>query len=294
MPRFNPLNVCGYHIRDAGATAVEEVGADPTPARSATSSAPRERGIDPDRLAPRVSFFWDVHNDFLEEVAKLRAARRLWARLTRERLRLPRPALVADARALPDRRASRSPRSSRSTTSRAPPSRRSRRSSAARSRCTRTRSTRRSRSRRRRRSRSPSAPSRSCSRSRGVADVVDPFGGSYYVESLTSRIEEEAADLIGRIDAMGGMIEAITSASRTRSSPTRPGSSSSRSRAGADHRRHERVRRRRPLDRRASRCSSLDPGVQERQIARLPRSSARARSAASPTRCGRSSARRPC
>ena len=50
-------------------------------ARSATSSAPRERGIDLDTLAPRVSFFWDVHNDFLEEVAKLRAARRLWARL---------------------------------------------------------------------------------------------------------------------------------------------------------------------------------------------------------------------
>ena len=59
--------------------------------RSATSRHARDRGIDPDRLAPRVSFFWNVHNDFLEEVSKLRAARRLWARMMRERLRCSDP-----------------------------------------------------------------------------------------------------------------------------------------------------------------------------------------------------------
>src|SRR5439155_3409710 len=76
---------CGYHIRDAGATAVEEVGLTLSNALCYMEKG-IERGIDPDRLAPRVSFFWNVHNNFFEEAAKLRAARRLWARLTRERL----------------------------------------------------------------------------------------------------------------------------------------------------------------------------------------------------------------
>ena len=90
MPRFNPVNVCGYHIREAGATAVEEVALALSAGLCYLERA-AERGIDPDRLAPRISFFWDVHNDFLEEVSKLRAARRLWARLMRERLKCSDP-----------------------------------------------------------------------------------------------------------------------------------------------------------------------------------------------------------
>ena len=86
MPRFNPLNACGYHIRDAGLDRRAGGRRSRSPAALCYLERARERGIDPDTLAPRVSFFWDVHNDFLEEVAKLRAARRLWARLMRERL----------------------------------------------------------------------------------------------------------------------------------------------------------------------------------------------------------------
>src|SRR5439155_20999844 len=77
--------VSGYHPRDAGATADQEVGLTLAGALCYLERA-KERGIDPDSLAPRVSFFWDVHNDFFEEIAKMRAARRLWARLTRDRL----------------------------------------------------------------------------------------------------------------------------------------------------------------------------------------------------------------
>ena len=70
MPRFNPLNACGYHIRDAGLDRGARRSALTIAAALCYLERARERGIDPDRLAPRVSFFWDVHNDFLEEVAE--------------------------------------------------------------------------------------------------------------------------------------------------------------------------------------------------------------------------------
>ncbi|HEV8480374.1 MAG TPA: methylmalonyl-CoA mutase family protein [Candidatus Eisenbacteria bacterium] len=84
MPRWNPISISGYHMREAGATAAQELAF--TLANGLTYvQAAVDRGLDVDEFAPRLSFFFNAHNDFLEEVAKFRAARRLWASLMRER-----------------------------------------------------------------------------------------------------------------------------------------------------------------------------------------------------------------
>ncbi len=84
MPRWHPVSISGYHIREAGATAAQELAftlADGV----AYIEELAARGVDPDRFLPRFSFFFNCHSDFFEEIAKLRAARRMWARITRER-----------------------------------------------------------------------------------------------------------------------------------------------------------------------------------------------------------------
>ncbi|HKA24551.1 MAG TPA: methylmalonyl-CoA mutase family protein, partial [Candidatus Eisenbacteria bacterium] len=84
MPRWNPISISGYHMREAGATAAHELAF--TLANGLTYvQAAVDRGLDVDEFAPRLSFFFNAHNDFLEEVAKFRAARRLWANLMRGR-----------------------------------------------------------------------------------------------------------------------------------------------------------------------------------------------------------------
>ncbi|MBX5449912.1 MAG: methylmalonyl-CoA mutase, partial [Thermogemmatispora sp.] len=84
MPRWNTVSISGYHIREAGATAVQELAF--TIANGMTYvEAALQRGLKIDEFAPRLSFFFDVHNDFFEEIAKFRAARRIWAKLMRER-----------------------------------------------------------------------------------------------------------------------------------------------------------------------------------------------------------------
>ncbi|HET7824606.1 MAG TPA: methylmalonyl-CoA mutase family protein [Anaeromyxobacter sp.] len=86
MPRWNPVSISGYHIREAGATAVQELAFTLADGIEYVQECV-ERGLDVDEFAPRLSFFWDVHNDFFEEVAKFRAARRIWARTMKERFR---------------------------------------------------------------------------------------------------------------------------------------------------------------------------------------------------------------
>ena len=160
MPRWHPISISGYHIREAGSTAQQELAFTLKDGFTYVEHA-LERGLDVDAFAPRLSFFFNAHIDFFEEIAKYRAARRIWARELRDRYG------ARDERSLlmrfhtPDRRACRSRRSSRSTTSCAPPPRRSPPCSAARSRCTRTASTRRSRCPPRARCGWRSAPSRS-------------------------------------------------------------------------------------------------------------------------------------
>ncbi|OJV26951.1 MAG: methylmalonyl-CoA mutase [Actinobacteria bacterium 69-20] len=209
MPRFNPLNVCGYHIRDAGATAVEELGLTIANALCYLEHA-KERGIDADRLAPRVSFFWNVHNNFFEEVAKFRAARRLWARLTRERLgcKDPRSWLMR----------AHSQTSGVSLTAQQPYNNIARTAVQALAAVLGGTQSLHTNSL----DEALSIPSESAIKiavrtqaillhETGAADVVDPLAGSYYVESLTNTLEEQAMDLIGRVDEQGGMIEAVQS-----------------------------------------------------------------------------------
>jgi methylmalonyl-CoA mutase N-terminal domain/subunit len=90
LPRWNTISISGYHIREAGATAVQEIAF--TLANGVTYvQAAIDRGLDVDEFAPRLSFFFNAHNHLLEEVAKFRAARRLWARIMRERFRAKNP-----------------------------------------------------------------------------------------------------------------------------------------------------------------------------------------------------------
>jgi methylmalonyl-CoA mutase, N-terminal domain len=84
MPRWHPVSISGYHIREAGATAVQELAFTLADGIGYVEECVK-RGLAVDDFAPRLSFFWDVHNDFFEEIAKFRAARRIWARVMRDR-----------------------------------------------------------------------------------------------------------------------------------------------------------------------------------------------------------------
>src|SRR5947199_5506939 len=84
VPRWNTISVSGYHIREAGSTAVQEVAFTLANGLQYVKAA-AERGLDVDSIAPRISFFFNAHNDFIEEIAKFRAARKLWAKLMQER-----------------------------------------------------------------------------------------------------------------------------------------------------------------------------------------------------------------
>jgi len=209
MPRYNPISVSGYHIREAGATAVQELaftlGAGHAYVRAAT-----DRGLDVDRVAPRISFFFDVHNDFFEEIAKLRAARRLWARIMREWVKAKDPrswmlrmhcqtAGVSLTAQQPGNNVVRTTTqalagilggtqslhtNSKDEAYQLP-------SEGAIKIAVRTQQILALESR--------------------VADVVDPLAGSYYVEDLTRRLEGEAEALIRRILERGGMVACIES-----------------------------------------------------------------------------------
>src|SRR5216110_1212324 len=94
IPRWNTISISGYHIREAGATAVQELGF--TLANGiAYGGAAVEAGLSPDEFGARLSFFFNAHNDFFVEVAKFRAARRLWARIMRERFGASNPKALA-------------------------------------------------------------------------------------------------------------------------------------------------------------------------------------------------------
>jgi methylmalonyl-CoA mutase N-terminal domain/subunit len=84
LPQWNPVSISGYHIREAGATAAQELAFTLADGMCYVEQC-QQRGLDIDRFAPRLSFFWDVHNEFFEEIAKFRAARRIWARTLRDR-----------------------------------------------------------------------------------------------------------------------------------------------------------------------------------------------------------------
>ena len=98
LPNWNTISISGYHIREAGSTAVQEVAFTLANAIAYVEAA-RQAGLDADRVGQRLSFFFAAHNDFLEEIAKFRAARRLWAHIMRDRFGATHPR--AHAAALP-------------------------------------------------------------------------------------------------------------------------------------------------------------------------------------------------
>ncbi len=102
MPRWHPISICGYHIREAGSTAAQELAFTLKDGLTYVEQAVA-RGLDVDDFAPRLSFFFNAHIDFFEEIAKYRAARRIWARELRDTFGARKPRVVADALPHPDR-----------------------------------------------------------------------------------------------------------------------------------------------------------------------------------------------
>ncbi len=207
LPRWNPISISGYHIREAGATAVQELAFTFSNARAYVAAA-IGRGLGIDSFAPRLSFFFNAHNHLFEEAAKFRAARRIWARTMREEfgakdprswmlrfhtqtagstlqaqqidVNVVRTAVQAIAAVLGGTQSlhtnSRDEALALPTEDAALLALRTQQLLAEES---------------------------------GIADVIDPLGGSWYVESLTNRLEREANLLIRRIEDMGGALKAI-------------------------------------------------------------------------------------
>jgi methylmalonyl-CoA mutase N-terminal domain/subunit len=207
VPRWNTISISGYHIREAGSTAVQEL-AFTLGDGIAYVDAALERGLDVDDFAPRLSFFFNSHLDFFEEVAKFRAARRMWARIMKERFHAKNPrswwlrfhtqtagcSLTAQQpynnivrTALEALAAVMGGTQSLHTNSLdevlAIPTEEAATIAL----------------------RTQQIIAEEC----GAANSIDPLGGSYMVESLTDRLEEEAFEIIHKIDDMGGMLAAI-------------------------------------------------------------------------------------
>ena len=165
VPNWNTISISGYHIREAGCTAAQEIAFTLADGIAYVEAALKS-GLKLEAFAPRLSFFFNAHNQFFEEIAKFRAARRLWAKIIKERFGSQRSQEPDAALPHPDRRAPPSPPSSPTTTSCAPPCRPWRRCWAAPSPCTPTAGTRRSACPPRPAPGSPCAPSRSSPSSR--------------------------------------------------------------------------------------------------------------------------------
>ncbi len=206
-PEWNPISVSGYHIREAGSTAAQEIAFMFANAIAYVEAA-RERGLQVDDLAPRISFFLNAHNNFLEEIAKFRAARRLWARLMRERFKVQNPragmfrfhaqtggstltaqqpevnlarvtlqalaAVLGGAQSL---------HTNAFDEALALPTEES--------------------------ALLALRTQQIIAYESGVANTVDPLGGSYTVEKLTDELETAAEEYLGKIDSLGGMLRAI-------------------------------------------------------------------------------------
>jgi methylmalonyl-CoA mutase N-terminal domain/subunit len=207
VPKWNTISISGYHIREAGCTAAQEIAftlADGV----AYVQAALDAKLELDRFAPRLAFFFNVHNNFFEEVAKFRAARRLWAKLMRDRFgsksarsqtlrfhtqtagstltaqqpdnNIVRVAVQALAAVLGG---TQSLHTNSMDEALGLPTEKA--------------------------ARIALRTQQILAHETGVADVVDPLGGSHLVESFTDALEAEAVRIIGEIDRMGGMVAAI-------------------------------------------------------------------------------------
>ena len=195
MPRWHPVSISGYHIREAGSTAVQELAFTLKDGFTYVEHA-LERGLDVDEFAPRLSFFFNAHIDFFEEIAKYRAARQDLGPRAQRHLRGARRAQPVDALPHADGGRVADRAAAARTTSSAPRPRRSRRCSAAPSRCTRTASTRRSALPTEEAVRVALRTQQIIAHETGVASTIDPLGGSYFVEALTDRMERRRLRLL--------------------------------------------------------------------------------------------------
>ncbi|ACY16189.1 acyl-CoA mutase large subunit family protein [Haliangium ochraceum] len=207
VPQWNTVSISGYHIREAGADAVQEVAFTLADGITYVETA-LAAGLDVDDFAPRLSFFFNVHNNFLEEVAKFRAARRMWARIMKERFGAKKPKswllrfhsqtagvtlqaqqpLVNVCRVTLQALASvlggtQSLHTNSYDEALGLPTEES--------------------------ARLALRTQQVIAHESGVTDFIDPFAGSYAIESLTDRIERDARAYLAKIDELGGVIPAI-------------------------------------------------------------------------------------
>jgi methylmalonyl-CoA mutase, N-terminal domain len=207
VPRWNTVSISGYHIREAGATALQELAFTLADGIQYVQSAV-DAGLDVDSFAPRLSFFFDIHNDFLEEIAKLRAARRIWAKVMQERFgarnerslwcrfhcqtagvslfaeqpenNIVRTTIQALAAVLGG---TQSLHTNSMDEAMALPSEKAVRIAL--------------------------RTQQIIAHESGAANTVDPLGGSYVIEALTDQMEDGCFEYFSKIDAMGGMLGAI-------------------------------------------------------------------------------------
>ena len=209
VPRWNTISVSGYHIREAGSTAVQEVAFTLANAIEYITQAVN-RGLDVDRFAPRVSFFFNAHNNFLEEIAKFRAARKLWARVIKERFGAKDPrsqALRFHAQTAGSTLTAQQPENNVVRVA-------YQAMAAVLGGCQSLHTNSRDEALALPTEQSAAIALRTqqiLAHETGVPDTVDPMAGSYAVESLTLDIEREAENLMKRIDEMGGALRAVES-----------------------------------------------------------------------------------
>ncbi len=207
LPLWNTISISGYHIREAGSTAVQEIAF--TLANGiAYVDAALQAGLDVDDFAPRLSFFFNVHNTFLEEIAKFRAARRLWAKIMKERFH------AKNERSCMLRFHAQTAGSS--LTAQQPTNNISRVTLQALAAVLGGTQSLHTNSYDEALSLPTEEAARAALRTQqiiahesGVCDIADPLGGAYAIESLTSEIEEKAKAYIQKIDAQGGVIACI-------------------------------------------------------------------------------------
>ena len=207
MPRWNTISISGYHIREAGATAVQELAFTIADGLAYVDAA-LKRGLKIDEFAPRLSFFFDVHNDFFEEIAKFRAGRRLWAKLMRERYGAKDPrswlmrchaqtAGVSLTAQQPDNNIVRTAIQALAAVLGGTNSLHTNSLDEALALPTEKAALIALRTQ------------QIIASESGVVNTVDPLGGSYFMEALTDQTEQAANEYIDRIDALGGVLACI-------------------------------------------------------------------------------------
>ncbi|HTR53760.1 MAG TPA: methylmalonyl-CoA mutase family protein [Kofleriaceae bacterium] len=207
MPQWNTISISGYHIREAGATGVQELAFTIADGIGYCQLG-IEAGLAIDDFAPRLSFFWDVHNDFFEEIAKFRAGRRMWAKLMRERFGAKNPkswllrthAQTAGVSLMAQQPLNNVVRTTMQALAAVLGGTQSLHTNSF--------------------DETYALPTEDAAQlalrtqqvifeESGVANVVDPLAGSYFVEKLTDQVEAAAWEYIHKIDAMGGIVKAV-------------------------------------------------------------------------------------